>query len=236
MKKVCFLAVLAIVTIGVASCTSRKKVNLKTDVDSVSYLIGSSYGEGLREQMKSFPVGGPGNVEALIAGFVNAALGDSVFLGEYTQSTLNAYIQDFFQKASARVADEEKAAGDKFLAENKTKSGVFETESGLQYKVLTAGTGPKPGPEDTVKVHYTGKLLDGKVFDSSVERGEPLSFPLNAVIPGWSEGVQLMPLGSKYILWIPAELAYGANPQSPDIKPNSTLEFEVELLDIMPKK
>jgi FKBP-type peptidyl-prolyl cis-trans isomerase len=126
--------------------------------------------------------------------------------------------------------------GQDFLAANKNKAGVQTTASGLQYQVITEGTGAKPTLEDTVLVHYTGKLLDGKKFDSSVDRGQPISFPLGNVIPGWSEGVALMSKGAKYTLWIPSELAYGAQGAGQDIPGNSTLEFEVELLDIMKKK
>ena len=107
------------------------------------------------------------------------------------------------------------------------------TESGLQYKIITEGTGAKPKLEDEVKVHYSGKLLDGSVFDNSYERGEPVSFSLVNVIPGWTEGLQLMHVGSRFILWIPSELGYGERPPSQDIKPNSLLEFEIELLEIV---
>jgi hypothetical protein len=118
-----------------------------------------------------------------------------------------------------------------FLAENGKKAGVTTTASGLQYEVLKQGTGAKPAATDTVKVHYEGKLLDGTVFDSSVQRGEPVSFPLNRVIPGWTEGVQLMTVGSKYKFVIPSELAYGDQGAGP-IPPHSVLQFEVELLSI----
>jgi FKBP-type peptidyl-prolyl cis-trans isomerase len=136
------------------------------------------------------------------------------------------------QEAAALDAPKHKEAGKKFLAENKTKDGVVETASGLQYKVIKAGEGPKPKATDNVKVHYTGKLLDGTVFDSSVERGEPASFALNQVIPGWTEGVQLMSKGAKYEFWIPSELAYGERGTGGTIPPGSTLMFEVELIDI----
>ena len=132
-----------------------------------------------------------------------------------------------------KAAEENKVKGETFLAENKTKSGVTTTESGLQYKVITEGTGEKPSADDQVTVHYQGKFVDGTVFDSSYERGEPMTFPLGGVIRGWTEGLQLMPVGSKYILWIPAELGYGMQPPSPTIPPNSMLEFEVELLEIV---
>ena len=122
------------------------------------------------------------------------------------------------------------------MNENKTKKDVITTESGLQYQVVTEGTGEKPTAEDKVKVHYTGTLLDGTVFDSSVERGEPAEFGVGQVIKGWTEVLQLMPAGSKYIVWIPSELAYGERGAGGDIKPNSTLKFEIELLEIVKDK
>jgi FKBP-type peptidyl-prolyl cis-trans isomerase FkpA/FKBP-type peptidyl-prolyl cis-trans isomerase FklB len=236
MKKFSFLALTAVVIMGIAfsSCDSKKSVSLKSGLDSVSYIIGASYGSGLKENIKTFP-GDPGNLDALIAGFLNATEGDSIHLGMDMQ-TAQTYVQEYFQNTQTRLADATKAEGEKFLEENKTKSGVITTPSGLQYKVIVEGTGSKPLLEDTVKVHYTGKLLDGTTFDSSVDRGEPAVFALGTVIRGWSEGVQLMPVGSKYIFWIPSDLAYGLQPPIQLIKPNSTLEFEVELLEIAKAK
>ena len=126
--------------------------------------------------------------------------------------------------------------GREFLAENAKNDSVKVTESGLQYMVLKEGNGAKPGPTDLVTVHYTGTLIDGKVFDSSVERGEPATFPLNKVIPGWTEGLQLMSEGSKYRLFIPSELAYGEKGAGEDILPNSTLIFDVELIKVEKQK
>ena len=123
-------------------------------------------------------------------------------------------------------------AGEIFLAENAKKEGVKTTASGLQYKVIKSGTGESPKPTDTVKVHYHGTLIDGTVFDSSVQRGEPISFPVGGVIPGWVEALQLMKVGDKWQLFIPSKLAYGEQSPSPKIAPNSTLLFEVELLGI----
>lgn len=128
-----------------------------------------------------------------------------------------------------------KTLGREFMEQNAKNDSVVQTTSGLQYMVLKEGTGAKPGAEDTVTVHYTGKLLDGTVFDSSVERGEPASFPLNAVIPGWTEGLQLMSEGSKYRLFIPSELAYGSKGSGDKILPNATLIFDVELIKVTKK-
>jgi FKBP-type peptidyl-prolyl cis-trans isomerase FkpA/FKBP-type peptidyl-prolyl cis-trans isomerase FklB len=148
--------------------------------------------------------------------------------------------QAFGQKLQAKREAEMQAAaqknreeGEAFLAANKGKPGVETTASGLQYKVETAGNGPRPASTDTVKVHYTGTLLDGTKFDSSVDRGQPAQFALNAVIPGWTEALQLMPVGSKYTLWIPSDLAYGDRGTPGPIGPNATLKFEVELLEIV---
>lgn len=231
MKKVSVLAAAAAVTFGMffTSCGSKTNVSLKSDVDSVSYAIGVSTGLGYKENLKTLP-GGEANVDALIAGFIQAIKGDST---KMNMEQAREYMQKYFVEASAKEANKTKEEGEKFLAENKTKSGVITTESGLQYQVVTEGTGAKPTAEDRVKVHYTGTLLDGTKFDSSVDRGEPTEFPVSQVIKGWTEGLQLMPVGSKYIFWIPSDLAYGEHGAGQLIKPNSTLKFEVELLEIV---
>ena len=143
-------------------------------------------------------------------------------------------MQEKQQAEAKQKAEKNLAEGKKFLEENGKKEGVQTTASGLQYKVITAADGPKPSATDTVKVHYTGTLLDGTKFDSSVDRGEPVTFSLEQVVPGWKEGLQLMPKGSKYMLWVPGDLGYGESgtPGGP-IPPNATLLFEVELLDIV---
>jgi FKBP-type peptidyl-prolyl cis-trans isomerase len=143
--------------------------------------------------------------------------------------------QEMQEKAAAErgaASKTNREKGEKFLAENKGKEGVMSTASGLQYKVVRQGTGAKPTASNTVKVHYEGKLLDGKVFDSSYQRNEPIEFPLNGVIAGWTEGVQLMSVGSKYTFFIPSDLAYGEQGGGGDIGPNEVLVFDVELLDI----
>ena len=147
---------------------------------------------------------------------------------EEAQTLINEYLTSLHEKAT-RLARE---AGEKFLEENGKKEGVHTTASGLQYVVEKEGTGKQPKATDEVTVHYTGRLLDGKVFDSSVARGEPATFPLNRVIPGWTEGLQLMKEGAKYVFFIPSELAYGAQGAGRDIPPHSTLIFEVELIKV----
>lgn len=144
-------------------------------------------------------------------------------------------IQDYLGELEAKATAAAKAAGESFLSENKGKEGVKVTSTGLQYIVDKEGTGAQPTAEDEVTVHYTGKLLDGTVFDSSVNRGEPATFPLNRVIPGWTEGVQLMKEGAKYTFFIPSDLAYGPNGIPNVIPPHSTLIFDVELIKVVKK-
>ena len=230
MKKVSVLVAAAVVSgMFFTSCGPKTNVSLKSDVDSVSYAIGVSTGLGYKENLKTLP-GAEANVDALIAGFVQAIKGDST---KMNMEEAREYMQKYFVEASAKEANKTKEEGEKFLADNKTKSGVITTESGLQYQVITEGTGAKPTAEDHVKVHYTGTLLDGTKFDSSIDRGEPAEFPVSQVIKGWTEGLQLMPVGSKYIFWIPSDLAYGDRGAGQMIKPNSTLKIEVELLEIV---
>jgi FKBP-type peptidyl-prolyl cis-trans isomerase FkpA/FKBP-type peptidyl-prolyl cis-trans isomerase FklB len=233
MKKVSIYVAAAIVALGVSStsCDSKQSASLKTAVDSASYAIGVNTGASFKESLKTLP-GGEANINDLIAGFVTAIKGDSAAL-KMTAVEAQAYLQTYFVEAQAKETNKVKEEGEKFLAENKTKSGVLTTTSGLQYQVITEGTGAKPTAEDKVKVHYTGTLLDGKKFDSSVDRGEPLEIGVGQVVKGWTEGLQIMPVGSKYVFWIPSELAYGEQGAGADIKPGSTLKFEVELLEIV---
>lgn len=173
--------------------------------------------------------------EALAAGARDAAAGNAKFTETEARDIGRQFELENRGRLEARLkeqGDQNKAAGEKFLAENKAKEGVQVTPSGLQYKVITLGTGAKPGPTDRVTVHYVGTLIDGTEFDSSVRRGQPATFPLNGVIRGWTEGLQLMPMGSKFQFFIPSELAYGARAAGPKIGPNSTLVFDVELLNV----
>lgn len=199
---------------------------LKNQADSFSYAIGVSIANFYREQ----------GITGINSSLVTKALADCksgkpVLDDGQVNSIIMAYMQ---QKRSEKSAGTRKA-GEAFLAENKNKPGVITTSSGLQYMVLKEGSGPKPTAADQVKVHYHGTLIDGTVFDSSVQRGEPIVFPLSNVIPGWVEAIQLMPVGSKWRLFVPSNLAYGDNDAGPVIKAGSTLIFEVELLEIVGK-
>jgi len=242
MKKVIFFIVamtIASTTIYSSAKKEKKKkgkepviMTLNAAVDSACYSVGVNYGAGLRESMSTFP-GGEVNLDALAEGFMKAFKQDTAAL-LITPEEAQSYIQSYIMDIQAKEAEAAIAAGEAFLAENKTKEGVITTESGLQYRVIQKGEGEeKPTTESQVKVHYTGRLLDGTVFDSSVERGEPATFGVTQVIKGWTEVLQLMTPGSKYMVWIPSELGYGAQGAGQMIKPNSVLEFEVELLEIV---
>ncbi|MCO6500715.1 MAG: FKBP-type peptidyl-prolyl cis-trans isomerase [Vicingus serpentipes] len=210
------------------------KVELKNEIDSVSYAIGFSFGENLKKEFAE------GNNDVVRAGLKAALESDTNALlqASQTQQIVGGYFQKKQQQAQAEEAkkyENAKAEGEKFLAENKTKPGVITTASGLQYIVLKEGTGNQPTATSNVEVHYHGTTPDGTVFDSSVDRGQSISFGLNQVIKGWTEGVQLMKEGAKYKFFIPQELAYGANaPQGGQgpIKPYMPLIFEVELIKI----
>ena len=207
-------------------------VNLSSMQDSVSYSIGVFMAQNLKQQ------GITDLNDALLMRGLEDALKEKTPL--LTQEQCGQVMNSFMQKQMAvrnaegmKASAENKKAGNAFLAENKAKTGVVTTTSGLQYTVEKAGTGPKPAATDRVRVHYTGRLLDGKVFDSSVERGQPAEFGVNEVIKGWTEALQLMPVGSKWKLYIPSDLAYGDRGAGADIKPGSTLVFDVELLDLV---
>lgn len=205
--------------------------------DNKFYLDGIQMAGNMDYQLKSMQMGLfndttlPLNRNIVVKGMTDAIEQnpDAIMTGKDAQE----YVTVFFERRNAERAKVEAKAGEDFLAENAKKEGVFVTESGLQYKVITMGNGEKPTAENHVKVHYHGTLIDGTVFDSSVERGEPAEFPLNAVIKGWTEGLQLMPVGSKFTFYIPYQLAYGERGAGADIKPYSALIFDVELLEIV---
>lgn len=230
-----FYATALVLSVGVAGCQNsgtKGEIKLASKNDSVSYALGVLIGENNKQQMKSAPGVDQLDKKILIAAFEKAFLGDSV---QIKPEKANQTIQSFFNQISKVESDKSMKEGEDFLAANKNKSGVVTLPSGLQYEIIKAGTGPKPKAEDEVKCHYKGTLIDGKVFDSSIERGEPATFPVNRVIPGWTEALQLMPVGSKWKLYIPASLGYGERGAGQDIKPNSALIFEVELLEIVKK-
>ncbi len=207
-----------------------KDVKLETNIDSVSYAIGILVGSNNLKQLESAPGGGELVKEIMASAFSEATLEGELKISD---EEANELVQSFFQNAGKREAQNALEEGNAFLEKNKAREGVTTTESGLQYEVLTEGTGAKPKATDQVRVHYHGTLLDGTVFDSSVDRGEPATFGVSQVIPGWTEALQLMPVGSKWKLVIPANLAYGERGAGGKIGPNATLIFEVELLEIV---
>ncbi|MBS1960423.1 MAG: FKBP-type peptidyl-prolyl cis-trans isomerase [Bdellovibrionales bacterium] len=223
MKKHLLVAALALTAF---SCNQEStNVDLSSDKAKVSYAIGQQIGHQLKSENVDV------DTKALSASIQDVIAGkESRISMDEMRAAMQKMQEGQSQKSSAEgVANKE--AGDKFLAANKSKTGVKTTASGLQYEVMTEGKGKSPKATDTVKVHYKGTLLDGKTFDSSYDRGEPVEFPLNGVIRGWTEGLQLMKVGGKTRFFIPADLAYGVQGR-PGIPPNSLLTFEVELLDI----
>ncbi|MDB5119929.1 MAG: Peptidylprolyl isomerase [Sphingobacteriales bacterium] len=208
--------------VGTAKKATLASVVIKSSLDSVSYAFGYSIAQDLKSR-------GVTNLNyALLSNAMNDVFKDSKpdLAADKCQQTIYTFLSSINKnKFSGNIAE-----GTKFLEQNKTKPGVVTLPSGLQYLILQAGTGPKPQVTDEVTVHYKGTLLNGKQFDSSYDRGEPISFPLNQVIPGWTEGVQQMPIGSKYRFFIPYQLAYGEKGAGQEIPPYSVLIFEVELI------
>lgn len=224
-----------------SSCNEAKKeIKLSSKMDSASYALGMNQGSMLASQLKTLP-GDSVNKKVFLDAFSKALMEDSINL-KFNQDTcvkvLQAYFSELDRLQQIKMQEEalqNKIASDSALNANKAKDGVVVTASGLQYRVITEGTGKKPKETDVVKVNYKGTLVDGTVFDSSDMHGQPAVFGLQGVIPGWTEGLQLMSVGSKYEFLIPSELAYGSR-GTQGIKPNSALFFEVELLEIMPEK
>ncbi|MBD1209924.1 MAG: FKBP-type peptidyl-prolyl cis-trans isomerase [Ignavibacteria bacterium] len=224
---------------------SQQKAKLKTKQDSASYAIGVDIGRNLKRQDVEL------DLNVLLAGMkdatasplpgqatdANKASNKIQLTDEQMQAVLQSFQADLMQKMQAKRAkesDENTAQGKKFLEENAKKEGVKTTASGLQYKVITANAGGKtPADTSVVRVHYKGTLINGTEFDSSYKRGQPTEFPVNGVIKGWTEALKLMKTGEKFQLFIPSDLAYGAQGAPPSITPNATLIFEVELLDIV---
>lgn len=203
-------------------------VVMKTGLDSLSYALGLSLAQFYKHQgIKSVNT-------VMISRAINDAMqGKKALLNE---EQMNSSITNYLQKMKSENASGAKKAGETFLAANKTKQGVVTLPSGLQYQVVKEGTGPKPTIADTVKCHYHGTLIDGTIFDSSVDRGQPIEFPVSGVIKGWTEALQLMPAGSKWKLFIPSDLGYGDNQAGASIGPGSTLVFDVELIEIVKRR
>jgi FKBP-type peptidyl-prolyl cis-trans isomerase FklB len=202
--------------------------------DNVSYALGMNIAASLGANLKRQNV--DINNDVLVQAIKDGLSGGKTLMTEAeAQTTLRQFMTELQQKQEEKMkeaGEANKKEGDTFLATNKTKPGVVTLPDGLQYKIIKEGTGPKPTATDTVTVNYRGTLIDGKEFDSSYKRGEPATFPVGGVIKGWTEALQLMPVGSKWELYIPSDLAYGARGAGADIGPNSTLIFEVELLSI----
>lgn len=234
---------LLILTVGLASCNTQGigKKSLETEIDSVSYALGLNMASQLKLNFKEV------NENVFVQGYMNGMDSLNLLINEKDiKNIINIYFQKQQQikikeQEAATIKDTEamfgaiKKEGEEFLLKNKTKPGVITTASGLQYIVLKEGKGDKPLATSQVKVHYHGTLLDGTVFDSSVERKTPYVTFVNQVIKGWIEGLPLMKVGSKYKFFVPQELAYGASPRPGAIKPFMMLIFEVELLEITKK-
>lgn len=226
--------ILSAIILGSCGENSIKNAKMQNENDSLSYAFGIVNYNGLSQDSLDL------NPVVIAKAMIDGKDGKPEMSNEIAQS----YIMQFMQEREALLMEQQAerdrvtykdyiAENEAFLAKNKERSGVSVTPSGLQYEVLTMGTGPKPTAESTVKVHYTGTLIDGTEFDSSIKRDQPAQFPLAGVIPGWIEGLQLMPVGSKFKLYLPENLGYGASGAGETIKPFSTLVFEVELLDII---
>jgi len=217
-----------IVTLGVLSAatfSANAQIKIKSTLDSISYSIGVNIARSLQQQSLDSI-----DPYIMVKG-INDLLGSRQL--DVEESKGGMLIQRYMQDTKNKKLNENKGISEKFLAQNKTKKGIITTASGLQYEILTKGTGPIPKSTDKVTVHYVGTLIDGRKFDSSIDRGQPATFPVTGVIKGWVEALQMMPVGSKWKLYIPSDLAYGQNPQPGGIiEPNMALLFEVELIKI----
>lgn len=205
-------------------CTTEVSMKLNNEIDSVSYGFGVNIAENLKNQgVDSL------NIAALAKGMEDIFKGDTLLM---ENSEIMPILKDFMQRMAEVKTQKMKEEGKKFLDENSKKEGITTLPSGLQYEVISSGDGPIPTASDQVTTHYTGYLVDGTVFDSSVKRGQPATFPVGGVIQGWQEALQLMHVGDKWKLYIPYNLAYGAQGHPPTIPPYATLIFDIELLEI----
>ncbi len=217
---------LAAITIMSANIAIAADIALKTEKDRLSYTLGVQVGEDFKQ--RGFEV----NVEAFARAIADILADRSLKLTPAEMKTAKQNFQKQQMQQRTEVAEKNKKAGEAFLAENKTKAGMKTLASGIQYHVLTPGSGAIPTKTDTVLAHYRGTLINGKEFDSSYDRGQPVSFPVGGVIKGWQEVLQIMKVGAKWKVYIPSELAYGERGAGADIGPNETLIFNIELLDI----
>ena len=214
-----------------ANKTSKKDIAYMAGLQ-IGRMVSKQWVEGFNQQIFGGDSTQTISRENLLAGFVAGVVGKGIMTKEEAQTFMQTQMDAVKAKAMEKKYADNKAAGEKFLAENKTKEGVVTTPSGLQYKIITKGTGEIPADSSKVKVNYKGTLIDGTEFDSSYKRKEPATFRANQVIKGWTEALTMMPVGSKWELYIPQELAYGARETGGPIKPFSTLIFEVELVGI----
>jgi FKBP-type peptidyl-prolyl cis-trans isomerase len=223
-----YFLTLTLLALFIPGFTQENAPELNTEMDSLSYFLGLSLGFELQDP--PFPA----NQDLILQGFTEAFRGAAPVSEEAARRTfqsLQAALQEAEARQASEAAQEAREAGFAWLAENGAREGVVTTTSGLQYEILVKGEGSMPADTSTVRVHYEGKLTDGTVFDSSYDRGEPISFPLNRVIRGWTEGLQLMPTGSTYMFYISPDLGYGERGTGP-IPPNAVLIFKVDLLGI----
>jgi len=224
------LVALAVMGLAMSTTMSAATTQLQSDLDKLSYSIGADLGKNFKKQEIQI------SPEAMVKGLQDAINGTPLLMTEdQMKEVLTKFQQQLMAKRNAdftKKADENKAKGDAFLAQNKTKDGVVTLPSGLQYKIVQAGTGVKPGKDDTVTVDYTGTLINGEVFDSSEKTGKPATFKVSQVIPGWTEALQLMPAGSTWEVVVPSALAYGTRSVGGPIGPNETLLFKIHLISV----
>lgn len=224
MNKKHIISAVTASTIGLASATHA--ADLSTDAQKFSYGIGMNVGSSLARENLDL------DQDALVEGLKDILNGNEAKVSAEELQRVFAAVQEKQAQAQASAAEDNKKAGEAFLAENKTKDGITVTDSGLQYRVITEGKGDKPTASDTVTVHYRGKLINGTEFDSSYARGEPATFPVGGVVQGWQEALPMMNVGSKWEVFIPSDLGYGPRGAGGSIGPNETLIFEIELIEI----
>lgn len=228
------LLIAVLVAFGSGGCAQKKStgtgdVSLQSRIDSISYIFGASLGENIKQSEI-----GDINLDAVMAGVADGI--DEEGELRITMQDGDRIVRQFMQEKQMQAAAEGKKKSEEYMASLADDASLQSTDSGIYYEILTEGSGEKPSETDVVRVHYEGTTTDGEVFDSSYERGQPAEFPLNRVIPGWTETVQMMSVGSKWKVIIPPSLAYGERGSPPVIGPNEVLIFQIELLDILPQE